>query len=686
MVVGKDVLNMNERMKRNNLFKNMIEINYFVIDLQHDTISFEFSQKFRERTGISYDTLDVSLDDFYRFIDQGSKATVLKFIDRVKETDIKTELRSASHLVFFPQSNHPTWMYAILQKVNENMAYGVHIDITELQETQLAFAQAKKEYETILTNATDLIVKYRINGEIVFASQSYAELYNMTVDELKGKGLFSLEHINQKGSSDFSWFDKALEPPYQSSNIYRFVFNDREKWISFYNQAIVEDGEVTSLISIGHDITTIKKLSEQLHYEAHHDLMTGLYNHRGIRQFLDEANENHFYTVYLISINNLQEINDFYGYMNGDKLIQTIGHVLRRYKDIGHVVGRISNSKFVVIAQFSERKIDKYFKNQLIREVSRNFYVNGYQVYVNASVGYSRYPDDSREFQKLISFAELASYEAQFAPTKTKRYQRSMFQRLHRNVQLSSDLRESLDHQGIHVVYQPIIDVKTKAVKYVETLARWKHPELGIIPPNEFIPIAEKASLLDKLDFHIIEHALKDYDTIQDFFPNTGIAINITPFTLRLPNLVERVLEIGKKYDVSPSSICLEISENTFMDHRAEVMKQIAKLRQAGFKVALDDFGSKYSSLGILDDMEVDIIKVDKAFIAKLENKTTTIILKMIKELADLRNKEVVIEGVEEKKQVKFLQDIGFRLVQGYYFSKPQPISCDKWINEDASQ
>lgn len=673
-----------DRLKRLQTFKEMVEINYFAFDLTKGMLHIDFSQKFRERANLPYDRLTVTVETFISYVDKNHQKQTREFFRNIRRLEDKAEIQSEAHLIQFPRSKGYVWMYAIVQRVSPNKAYGAHLDISELKETEIALSTAKEEYEMILMNTTDLIAKYLLTGEIVFASQSYADLYNMPVEQLRGHQVFNLEHINQEGTSDFSWFTKALKPPYQSTNVYRFVTDDKERWISFYNQAIIENGEISSVISIGHDITAIKKLNDQLIFESNHDSLTGLYNRRGIRHLLEQVDSNANYTFYLISLNNLQEINDFYGYEIGDQLIQVVGNVLRRYESLGHIVGRMSTSKFVVITNFEERRIDQYFKSQLIRELNRSFYVKDHSVYVNASVGYARYPDDSRDFHKILSFAELAAYEAQFVSSKTKRYHRTMFQQLHQNVQLASDLRESINREGIQLVYQPIIDAINFNIRYIETLARWNHPVYGLIPPNQFIAIAEKSSLMEELDFYVIEHSIQEFRMLREKFPKSILTINITPHTLRLPRLAERITKIAKQSGVNPSSICIEISENAFFANRQEVMKQIHHLKQSGLKVALDDFGSKYSSLGILDDIEVDIIKVDKSFMAKLDHQTTLILFQMIKSLADLRKKEVVIEGVEKGEQVKRLQEIGFHLIQGYFFSRPEPATRTSWINEEA--
>src|SRR5690554_291085 len=664
------------------LYHNIADINFYEVNFEKKLIIINISKSFMSKYGLNEDEIILKVNKFMNYVHKEYKKVIYNYHELLINSDVNTQV-SFEFRIKYPNMNNYCWFKTVVEKKSEHLFYGVQIDITDLKETELKLKETKENYEVIVNNATDLIVKYNLNGEIIYASPSYCKMFNVCQDEIINKNYHEFDKCLSVNSNN--WYKEVLEPPfYKSQNLICINKADEEDvWISWANNSVIVDNKIKYIISVGHDVTEIIDINKKLEYQLNHDILTGLYNRRGIYNELKKIKTNNRIVSFFIDINKFKYINDFYGHKTGDAVLIKIGNLLKQFEKYGCTVGRLSGDEFIIFIPNFDNASLNLIKSRLIKTLNGKIKVNNTLLYVSCSFGYAIYPDDTNDFETLISYSDLAMYDAKSSLNnkRCKRFNIKMFNQLKKHINISNDLREYINNKAIDVVYQNVVDCNDLSVKYIEGLARWNHNTQGFISPDTFFDIAEKSGIVEDLDYYIIKRAFLEYKVIKQLtqFKNTIISINVMPSTLLNPVFPRRLKEVIKYYELSNQDICIEINEKTFVNNINDCIKQIAKLKKTGVLIALDDFGNKYSSLAILDKVEFDIIKTDRNFIKNINEKPLIkVILKMLKEITQLSEKDIIIEGVETKEQSDFLQKLGFNLLQGFYYSKPDKIKILK--------
>jgi len=305
-----------------------------------------------------------------------------------------------------------------------------------------------------------------------------------------------------------------------------------------------------------------------------------------------------------------------------------------------------------------------------------HYRIQNNDIFISSSVGYALYPEDTDDFDKLISFADISMYESKLGHMDyCLRFTKDMFDAVNNKVGMANNLKIAIDKDEFDIYFQTIVNVKTQNIDYVESLMRWNSSK-GIIMPNDFIPIAEESGFMQSLDLLVIEKTLNLFSKLKydSLYKRTKLSINVSPILLLRNNFPTMLNDLVKKYKLTTIEICVEVSENTFVNNIEQSSHQINMLREFGFSVALDDFGREYSSLSILDKVDFDIIKIDRLFIKNLDFKLNVEIIKMIIKIANLTNNLVIAEGVETEEQKTTLEKLGCHIMQGYLFSKPSKL------------
>ncbi|HEY8365118.1 MAG TPA: GGDEF domain-containing phosphodiesterase, partial [Haloplasmataceae bacterium] len=296
--------------------------------------------------------------------------------------------------------------------------------------------------------------------------------------------------------------------------------------------------------------------------------------------------------------------------------------------------------------------------------------------YLSASIGYALYPDDTTDFDKLISYADIAMFKSKTEKSnKCFRFNKEMYDNINNKVGVINDLKRAIEKDEFDVYFQEIVDVKSQEVAYIEALIRW-HSNKGVIMPKDFIPIAEETGFIQTLDLIVINKALRYFKNIKldKRYQNTKLTINVSPALLLNKNFPDNLNDLTHKLHIANDEVCIEINENTFVNNKEESRKQIKLLKDLGFLIALDDFGREYSSLSILNKVDFDIIKIDRLFIINLDLRLNVEIINMINKIAQLSDNIVIVEGVETEEQKEKLMNLGCYLMQGFLFSKPAKI------------
>ena len=418
-------------------------------------------------------------------------------------------------------------------------------------------------------------------------------------------------------------------------------------------------------------------LMEQMRYMAEHDRLTGLYNREKFfeasRQMLDRHPEETFAFV-RFDIDRFRLVNSFFGEEEGNRLLRYVADTLKETsKSFDHLTyGRMEADVFCFCEPYDEEKI-----LGLVEDARRRLRDYTQQYYVEPSFGIYVIDDPTLDVETMYARASMASEQCKDHYAKYYAYyDDSMSDAAFQNQRILNEMEGALQDRQFLVYLQPKYDLKTDLPCGAEALVRWKHPERGMIPPGEFIPVFEHNGFISKLDYYVWEEVCRLLRRWMDEGKDPApISVNVSRVNMYNPNLVESLVELVERYGVPPALLNLELTESAYMDNPEAMKQTLERLHQAGFVVMMDDFGSGYSSLNTLRDISVDILKIDMKFLptGATDGRSERILVSVIR-MAGWLGIPVIMEGVETRTQRDFLQSVGCGYIQGYYYARPMPV------------
>lgn len=424
------------------------------------------------------------------------------------------------------------------------------------------------------------------------------------------------------------------------------------------------------------DITRRKQLEFELETLAYIDKLTKLPNRR---YFLDKLNEavkeaevfGGGLAVFFLDLDNFKIINDSLGHEIGDFVLSEASWRIQDTLRTDDIVCRLGGDEFTIIIKGVEKKSElTKIADLMIKEFSEPITCNDRELRISTSIGIVQYPNDGHDEKELIKNADTAMYAAKRAGKNAFRFfTHDMHRDLHEYLELENDLRKAIQGSGLYLVYQPLIDVDTRTFTHCEALLRWRHPERGNIPPARFIPIAEQSGLITELGDWVFTEVCRQ---LSQWHFNINVSVNISGSELDDKNFISRLNRTLSEYDIDAYRLLLEFTEHVLISKDGSNLSTLSALKRTGFRLAVDDFGTGFSSLSYLAELPIDVIKIDKSFISKLPHDRRTIaIVNSIISLAGNLEMQTIGEGAEEKTQVDWLRDHGCTTIQGFYYHKP---------------
>ena len=452
-----------------------------------------------------------------------------------------------------------------------------------------------------------------------------------------------------------------------------------------------DNGEPQYLLTVLDDITERRRTEQHISHLAHNDSLTGLPNRASFLEYLDATQEKaaktgEQFAVMCLDLDRFKEANDVYGHLVGDELLREAARRLQTAAEDAFLA-RIGGDEFMLVIQSNvPEAAARKVSDRLTAAFKKNFDIDGHQIQVGLSTGVAIFPADGADVKTLITNADAALYQAKSEVRGSVRFfEEKLGSRLRERRELQTNLRQALDHGDLSLHYQPQKTIRFGKVVGFEALARWHCPTRGMIPPDTFIPIAEQSSHIISLGEWILRESCREAAS----WPKPlKVAVNISPVQFHhgdLPNLVHTILlETGLK----PDRLELEITEGVLIDDFARAVSVLRKLKALGIHIALDDFGSGFSSLSYLHAFPFEKIKIDRVFIGDLEhNHHSMAIVRAIITLGHNLNIPVLAEGVETESQLLFLTQEGCDEVQGYLTGKPFPIEVyAELVGRDANK
>lgn len=552
----------------------------------------------------------------------------------------------------------------------------IRTDITSRIRIERALQEAlENDFRTTIKQLANLIFKIdrddKEHFQFILSEGKLAEQLNFTTEEVENKSISVLfprkiaetieRHANKAYTGQFVTFELRL----------------KQAVYLIHLSPIIIDNKVKEIVGTAIDITERKQAEEKIKYLAYHDVLTGLPNRAQFLEKLEERikqahRQNESFTVMFLDLDRFKIINDTLGHMVGDELLKHVGDRLVRSVGTKNTVSRFGGDEFAVLLTDTDIDGAAVHAERILKQLGENFQLSdGVEVFISPSIGICEFPKDGQSPEMLIKHADTAMYYAKSLGKNNYQYfNQELTERMKERIMLETALRNAIEEEHMLLYYQPQIDIEHNKIVGVEALIRWNHPELGLIEPDDFIPIAEETGLIIPIGEWVMRTACKQNVAWQRAgYKRMTMAVNISIrqfMSHGFPSVVKQVLS---ETTLDPQYLELEITESMTADiHYTEQI--LRELQEIGVKVSIDDFGSGYSSLSYLSKLPINKLKIDQAFLSDFSHKDKAVVKTMIS-LANNLGLDVIAEGVETEAQVDFLKEQQCKLAQGYRYFKP---------------
>lgn len=542
-------------------------------------------------------------------------------------------------------------------------------------------AELKNQYlisETALNNMSQGLCMFDANKRLVTCNRRFVDLYQLT-DELVRPGTLLtdiLAHRVQTGSyrkNSESYFGERLGMVAQNQHQIDIVEQEDGRTIEIVFDPLPGGGWVAT-----HEDITARRLAEaRVVYLASHDSLTDLPNRTQFLAKLETAlsgvARGRSLAVHSIDLDRFKDVNDTLGHPVGDILLQEVAKRLQTEVREGDLVARLGGDEFAIIQMDLDRpEASSDLAQRLIQSVAVPYLIDSHHIVVGASVGVTIAPADGLDVDQLLKNADMALYRAKSQGRGTfSFFEQEMDIRLQARRQLEKELRGALEASEFEVYYQPLFNIAAGRISGFEALLRWHHPTRGMVPPDEFIPLAEETGLIVQIGDWVLRQACAE---AAHWLPAINVAVNLSPVQFKSRGLLESVMGALAASGLSPDRLELEITESVLLEVGDTTEATLHKLRSLGIRIALDDFGTGYSSLSYLRSFPFDKIKIDRSFTRNLSNGgDACAIVRTVTRLAKDLGMSTTAEGVETQEDLDFLREIGCTEIQGYLISAAVP-------------
>ena len=561
------------------------------------------------------------------------------------------------------------------QRANEGSIW-VYADITARKEAE----EKLRLSATVLEHIADGVMVVDAKGIIVTVNPAFTQITGYTEAEALGRH----SSLNRSARHDAAFY-QALWDELIASGFWRGeVWHQRkngEVYLEWLTISAVRDTRAvtTHYVGVFSDITLIKESQEKLDHMAHHDPLTALPNRllfhdRLQHALLRAARDQEQLAVLFIDLDRFKNVNDTLGHHVGDELLQKVAGQLSARLREGDTLARLGGDEFIVLLEGIDGEYGAtQVAEKLMTMFDQPFTVAGHELFVTCSVGISLYPDDALDLNMLIRNADVAMYQAKARGRNGYRfYAPSMTGEGVERLRLETFLRRSLEKNEMFLNYQPQVEIDTGRLVGVEALVRWNHPELGLVPPARFIPLAEDSGFINQLGKWVLDEACRQMMRWQaQGLHVPKMAVNLSVKQFERGSIAGMVADILQETGLEPQRLQLEVTESVIMN-TGDALGFINDLHAIGVGLAIDDFGTGYSSLAYLKQLPVQTLKIDRSFIKDISTDVNDEAIAIaIIQLGKSMQLSVIAEGVETEEQAAFLLRHGCKLAQGYFYSRP---------------
>ena len=547
------------------------------------------------------------------------------------------------------------------------------------------YQRGEARLSSLVKNASDVICIVGEDAGIRYVSPSVRRMFGYLQGALAEGRLVDIVHPDeQERVLSFIKATAAQPVGHPQTTEFRVRHSDRS-WrdVETLSTNLLGDEAVNGIVLNIRDVTERKAIEAELEHQAFHDPLTGLPNRALFHNRLEHAlagqhRDSLQVAVLFLDVDALKDVNDSLGHAAGDKVLQEVGRRLHDCMRGVDTAARMGGDEFAVMIQGSESEMHSIeIAQRVTNALALALTLDGKQVTVAASVGIAfsnREGAVCRDAEELLGDADAAMYMAkQSGKGGYQVFQPDMHAQALARLELKADLQRAMDAHEFTLRYQPIIDLSRGDMAGMEALARWEHPSRGTVAPAEFIPLVEETGLIAKLGHHVLREACRHAVLLQHECPRDpplSISVNVSAVQLQRPEFIDEVRRVLRETEILPSSLILELTESVMMQDMELSILRMNALRSLGVSLAIDDFGAGYSSLMYLRRLPVDILKIDRSFLADPSPQATLLIATMV-QLARIFKLQAVVEGIEDEVQLERLKDTRCDFGQGFYFAKP---------------
>lgn len=539
------------------------------------------------------------------------------------------------------------------------------------------------QLQTITNAQTEAVVAFDAAGAVTFANPAAVKMLRRgSVGELLGRPIDEVCPLRSDGDQIDLVHELAVGTvvPDGDATLYTERGNRIEVAYSF-NPLTGLDEDRAGAVMVLRDVSERRAFQEALTYRALHDELTGLPNRRLFLDRIDEVLASSVLTgahhaVIFVDLDRFKLVNDSFGHLVGDQLLVQMSDRLQRLVDASETMARLAGDEFVILVENVGVERDALdLSERMLAELRQPYLIDGHTVLVTVSIGVAvTSPGDSRDDAMLA--ADAAAYAAKSAGRNCIRFATQELVDASRvRLEMEARLRNALDKEELTLRFQPIVDTKTRELAGLESLVRWEPPGEAVIPPNDFIPLAEDSGLIVFLGRWVLEESCRVVQSWNLAHPERGpivVSVNLSALQLAQPRLAQEVLQVLNRTGMPAEQLCLEITETAVLADIESNVQTLRDLQAIGVRVAVDDFGTGYSSLAYLRTLPVDVVKLDAAFIAGLgQDMVDTQIVAAVLRLCKALGRRTVAEGVETELQWRTLTRMGCPSMQGYLIAPP---------------
>jgi diguanylate cyclase (GGDEF)-like protein/PAS domain S-box-containing protein len=560
---------------------------------------------------------------------------------------------------------------------------GAMEDVTDRRRIEEALRASEERFRSLVQNASDMIAILEPDGTVRYESPSHQRVLGHGPEDHVGKSVFDLLHPDDRAAVAEA-LDGLLERPGETTTMeYRCRHSDGG-WRVLESTAanLLDHSAVAGIVLNSHDITDRKRAEEQLLHDALHDELTSLPNRvlfmDRLRQSIERSKKDptRLTAVLFLDVDRFKIVNDSLGHLVGDELLVQIAGLLSAVLRPADTIARVGGDEFAILIEGGRDLTDaERVANRIHDRLITPINLEGHEVFLTTSIGIAVYTPDYERPEDLLRDADTAMYRAK----ATGRACHVVFNRgMHRfmvaRLQLETDLRRAVDRRQLRVHYQPFVSLVTGEVIGFEALLRWQHPRRGLVLPDEFLAVAEETGLIVPIGRYVLAEACRQIREFQTRYPERGqlvLSVNLSNKQFFQADLCEQIEEVLGASGLEPGRLGLEITEGVILPHAESASGRFKRLKEMGVQLYMDDFGKGYSSLSYLHRFPMDVLKIDRSFIARIDEVAGNLaIVEAIVKLAHQLGMEVVAEGIQTAEQIAKLRALGCEYGQGHLFSQ----------------